>query len=81
MVWYLLSKWQYLVVDGVESTQLDITLGVPQGSVLGPVLFNLYVSSLPSFISSHGFLSSSYADDTNAKRKFTLKFQLQILYI
>ena len=39
------------------------------------MLFNIYIRNLPNFIKSFGFLSSSYADDTNARLKFSLHFQ------
>ena len=43
--------------------------------ILGPVLFNIYIRNLPNYIQSFGFLTSSYAADTNARVKFSLKFQ------
>ena len=73
---FLLDRVQKVLINGQLSDVLLTLYGVPQGSVLGPVLFNIYVSNLPSFIEQYGFLSSSYADDTNARIKFALKFQL-----
>ena len=43
--------------------------------MLGPVLFNIYVSSLSAVMKNLGTLSSSYADDTNTRIKLSLQFQ------
>ena len=59
---YLHERKQYVVVDGVESTHLNVDVGVPQGSVLGPLLFLIYVNDI---IKSSNLLQFSlFADDT-----------------
>ena len=72
---FLTGRTQKVIINGKLSDVILTLYGVPQGSVLGPVLFNMYVDSLPSFIQQLGFSSSLYADDTNARLSFALKFQ------
>ena len=53
---------QYTSLNGKTSSLSHICKGVPQGSVLGPILFTLYVNDMPSAISLEPRL---FADDTN----------------
>ena len=43
---YLIERYQYVQIEDKRSTQLPMFFGVPQGSILGPVLFNIYVAEL-----------------------------------
>ena len=72
---FLFGRKQKVLIHGVVSEILLTVFGVPQGSVLGPVLFNIYVASLADVAKGMGVFSSSYADDTNVRIKLSLQFQ------
>lgn len=61
---YLSGRQQRVLVHGATSDPLAVTSGVPQGSILGPLLFSLYINDLPSSISSASVNTSLFADDT-----------------
>ena len=60
---YLSDRNQFVCVNGTNSGHLPIKCGVPQGSILGPLLFLVYVNDLAS-VSKHA-ATILFADDTN----------------
>ena len=58
---FLSGRTQRVVVNGVKSSAAKVTSGIPQGSVLGPVLFIMYNNDLPKVVSNSVKL---FADDT-----------------
>jgi len=60
---YLQGRKQLVFVNGVESEWLEVKSGVPQGSILGPILFLVYINKLPA-LDLYG-KPVQYADDTN----------------
>ena len=60
---YLSNRKQFVFFNGQSSKPLEISCGVPQGSVLGPLLFLLYINDLPNVSKVLNFYL--FADDTN----------------
>ena len=69
---YLSDRTQFVNINEVNSTICDLLMGVPQGSVLGPVLYLLYTAPLAKVIRSYGLDYHLYADDTQLYFAFKL---------
>lgn len=61
---YLSKRTQSVTVNNQHSSFQNLICGVPQGSVLGPLLFVLYTSPVLDIIRQHGLNGHCYADDT-----------------
>ena len=67
---YLNNRRQRVVVDGVASQWTPVTSGVPQGSILGPMLFVIFINDVPKVV-ENGTMSALFADDTKVYRTIT----------
>lgn len=60
---YLTHRTQQVVVEGAASNAMQVLSGVPQGSILGPLLFLIYVDGVTVASLSHGSKLNLFADD------------------
>ena len=71
---YLAYRMPFVSIGSARSPPQDCTFGVPQGSVLVPVLFTLFLSPLANVISSFGVDHPQYTDDTQLYVPLSLKY-------
>jgi hypothetical protein len=73
---FLKNRSQKVMVNGAGSEWENITSGIPQGSVQGPILFVIYINDLPDTVESDSYL---FADDTKIFRIIKGKDDKEIL--
>ena len=72
---YLSGRTFKVCINRVSSTECTLLIGVPQGSILGPLLFILYTKELELIVSKYGFSIHLYADDTQVYFSFDVHSQ------
>ena len=60
---FVVGRTQQVAHNGQPSASQSVQCGVPQGSVLGPLLFVLYTAKLHNVVAEHGLRLHQYADD------------------
>ena len=73
---FLKDRTQIVKVNGENSHFISVISGIPQDSVLGPVLFLIYINDLPDLVKSNVLL---FADDTKILREIKSKEDLLVL--
>jgi len=68
-LWTIKSS-QQVIINNCLSNSIHITSGVPQGNVLGPTLFLLYINDLTDAFENLNFLIKLYADDAKLYSSF-----------
>lgn len=76
---YLTSRKQRVVVDGSSSSPTDVLSGVPQGSILGPLLFLIYIDGITEVALSSKCRLVLYADDILIYSPISCQTDYQIL--
>ena len=76
---YLKDRNQYVQIGKNSSNKLPLETGVPQGSILGPILFIMYMAPLADIISNHKLNSHFYADDSQLYTFFNPNKEIDVM--
>ncbi len=74
---YLTSRRQLVSINGTQSSLLPVSSGVPQGSILGPLLFLVYINDLPDCVRSAKI--HLFADDTKCSHQISSPSDINLL--
>ena len=70
---YVSGRHQKVVLNGCQSTICSLTAGVPQGSILGPLLFLIYVNDITENMEC---IINLFADDTSVQKRIDMQLHL-----
>ena len=73
------GRTQRVKIENEYSDSLNVPCGTPQGSVLGPRVYNVNTRSQSIVFKKCMFSSSSFADDSNGRKQFALTFQFHVI--
>ena len=77
---YLSDRTQVVSVNGASSTPAALNFGVPQGSVLGPILFVLYTHPISEIVSYHSLSHHNFSDDNQLYKSGNITQLPEIIY-
>ena len=76
---FLKGRSQKVMIGEECSEILELLFGVPQGSVLGPILFKIYIRSLYKYVEPTKFTIEGFADDHQLIKRFMISMQVHAL--
>ena len=75
---FLTKRQQCVVLDGVQSSPVDVDSSIPQGTVIGPLSFLVFINDLPNYI-SEGTKTRHFADDAFVYREISSQWDIATL--
>ena len=76
---WLKGRTQFVKINGCKSNRQDVLSGVPQGSILGPILFIIYINSMDGAVEEFINIISKFADDSKVGTEVSTAEQRQNL--